>query len=387
MQPTYSADGRYWWDGRAWQRVPGAPEHGAPPPAGPPGWAPPPGSPPAARLPLIIAGIVALILVIIAVPAVYFLTRAGGPVAGPAPAGSEPAGPVLQPGDEVTKEKLSRVSAADFYWAALDRQLTAPVSVINGGYFQTPADFAKHGFYEVRQVGVDHRSGADVNSKEFTAAATTYVNGKPDAQSRCVDGHHYLLLDDLDSRKPYWKKSDSTPCRLDYQSWTLGSSDGILPSGLKPDQASVVIKALRDDYPGFVNAGQPTLITASGHTYIRQIVDFKPVKIPDLGYWGTQIFLWAFKRTGLDSQQWPFLPGLGAREGLHVAYYYDVKTLLPAASVIRSTPVLDDDGQVKERYDQTQIFNYRFPAKLTPLTLKDTKPQTLVIPEGWKIPE
>lgn len=376
MQPTYSPDGRYWWDGSQWQPVPGAPAPG-----------PPPRRP--NRLPLII-GLGVLVLVIIAVPVVYFTLRnaGGAPTAGPPAATTTAAtAPTIQPGEPVTKEKLSQVSAADFYWAALTRQMTAPVSVVSGAYFRTPADFKKHGLYDVKQVGVDHRSGQDVNSKDMTAATTSILNGKVDGQSRCVDGRYYLLLDDFDTKKPYWKESDSTPCRLDHLSWTMASADGIEPSGLSADQTAVVIKALQNDYPGFANPKQPELITASGKTYIRQTVDFKPVKVPDLGYWGTQVFLWALKRTGIDPLKWPFMPGLGAGEGLHMTYYYDVKTLLPAASVIRSTPVLDEDGKVKERYDQTQIFNYQFPKKLTPLTLKDTKPLTLVIPEGWKIPK
>lgn len=373
MQPTYSPDGKFWWDGRQWQPVPGAP----PPPR-------------RSRLPLIIVGIVALVLVLIAVPAVIVLLRnqAAGPTTSPsASAEPSPAAPTLRPGEPVTKEKLSQVSAADFLWGTLNRQMTAPTVVITDAYFRTPADFNAHDQYYVKQVGIDHRTGTEASAKDTTLSSVSMQQGKPDHLTRCVDGKAYWLSEELVTKKLRWRPSPSTSCSVDDTSWSLSASDGVVPNGLTAAQAAAMIESLRDEFQGFANPRRPTLIKASGKTYIRQIVDYKPLKLEDGRYWGTQIFLLAFKRTGLDPQSWPFSGGLGPGEGLHVSYYLDPTTLLPVATTIRSTPVLGDDGKVRERYDQTQVFNYRYPGKLTPLTLKDTKPPQLILPEGWKIPK
>lgn len=407
MQPTYSPDGRYWWDGHRWQLVPGAPVQGPPPPDGPPtwnpppaqptgqpagGWPPPPSAPPRRpnRVPLIIA-LGVLVLVIIAVPVVYFATRGAGsgPTAGPSPTETTtaPAAPTIQPGEPVTKEKLSQVSASEFLWANLTRQMTEPVTVITDAYFAKPANFTNHDLYYVKQVGIDHRSGTDVTDKEVTLSEVTYIKDKPDHLSRCIDGKEHWVSEDWETKKPEWHEGDTAACQPQEGKWARGASDGMVPNGLQPDQAEGMIASLRDEFAGFANPQQPTLITASGKTYVRQIVDYKPLKLAGGQYWGTQIFLLAFKRTGLDSLAWPFQPGLGPGEGLHVAYYLDPETLLPVASVLRTTPVLAEDGSVRERYDQTQVFNYRFPDKLTPLNLKDTKPIPLLVPEGWKIPK
>ncbi len=409
MEPTYSPDGRYWWDGRRWQLVPGAPVQGPPPPNGPPsgnpppappsgqptgqpagGWSPPSAVPPRRpnRVPLIIA-LAVLVLVIIAVPVGYFAIRGGGPgpIAGPPPTETTtPAAPTIQPGEPVTKEKLSRISASEFLWANLTRQMTEPVTVITDAYFAKPDNFTNHDRYYVKQVGIDHRSGPDVTGKDVTLSDVTYIKDKPDQLSRCIDGTDYWLSEDWETKKPEWQEGDTSSCRPQDGKWARGASDGIVPNGLQPAQAEGMISSLRDEFAGFAHPQQPTLVTASGRTYIRQLVDYKPIKLAGQ-YWGTQIFLLAFKQTGLDPQAWPFEPGLGPGEGLHVAYYLDPETLLPVASTIRTTPVLAEDGSVRERYDQTQVYNYRFPDKLTPLDLKDTKPIPVLVPEGWKIPK
>jgi hypothetical protein len=375
MQPTYSPDGKFWWDGQRWQPVPGAP---TPPPPRP------------SRLPLIIVGIVTLVLVLIAVPVVVFVLRtqtAGPTTTSSAPADPSPAGPTLQPGEPVTKEKLSQVSASDFLWGTLTRQMTAPAVVTTDAYFETPANFTNHDVYYVKQVGIDHRTGTEVSGKDTTLASVTMRQDKPEHLTRCVGGKAYWLSEDWETKKQKWRASTTTSCAPDHRDWRHSVSDGIVPNGLTAQQAGAMIESLRDEFPGFVNASQPTLIKSGGKTYIRQVVDYKPIKLGDGRYWGTQIFLLAFKRTGLDPLTWSFMGGLGPGEGLHVSYYLDPETLLPVAATVRSTPVLGDDGKVRERYDQTQVFNYRYPDRLTPLTLKDTKPMPLIVPEGWKIPK
>lgn len=407
MQPSYSPDGRFWWDGRQWQPVPGnadppAPQQGRwqqpPPPQQQPRpgpYGPPPQQqlgpqqpgrpqPPQRnnRVPLIIGGIVLAALVIIAIPVTYIALRPSE--AGTSGTGAPASRPTLKPGDPITQDKLNKVAPDDFYFDVQKRQLTKPVSLVTSGYFQRPSDFSSHKSYYVNQVGVDHRGGRAAGVGRFTAARTSYTDGKSDSQVRCVSQKPYYLGKDYETGKMKWDKgSDPEECKT-IEQWRSYGSDGVTASGLNEGQANAVQSSLRDEYEGFAAPRRPKLIKASGHSYIRQVVDYKPKKLADGNYWGTQIFIWAFKKSGLDSLTWPFVPGLGGGEGLHIIYYYDTKTLLPTAAMIRTTAILDANGKPSHDYKQTIVVNYAFPSKLAPVDLKDTKPLKLKPPEGWR---
>ena len=283
----------------------------------------------------------------------------------------------LQPGENVTKQRLAQVSADGFYWDLLRRQMTQPIGLITSAYFRTPAEFEQRQSYFVKQLAIDHRTG------DFTSAQTSYVLGRMSNMSRCIDGKSYFLSRYGDG----WSHLDSNDedCATIPQLMHSAATDGIVTSGLSDEQAGKVLASLRDEHEGFAHPRRPTLITVNGKTYIRQVVDYTPVKLDDGLYWGTRIFTRAFTETGLDPKTWPWYAGLGPGEGLHVVYYIDTKTLLPVASVIRSTPVLDENGRERERYDQTMVFNYGFPAKLPVLTVRDARPLRLTLPEGWRI--
>lgn len=284
---------------------------------------------------------------------------------------------MIRPGEEVTRERLAQVSPSEFYWELLERQMTRPISLITSTYFAKPQDFEQHKSYYVNQLGIDRRTG------EFTAAKTSYQDGRTSTMNRCVDGKYYYWSS-YDEEWSHLQSSDQDCAEIPTLMHSA-STDGVVTSGLSGKQADKVVATLREEFDGFAHPGKPVLITIDGKTYVRQVVDYTPLKLEDGRYWGTMIFTLAFEETGLDPETWPWYTGLGPGEGLHVVYYIDPHTLLPVASVMRSTPVLDDQGKEKVRYDQTMAFTYQFPAKLPEQTLKGAKPLTLTLPEGWRI--
>ena len=203
----------------------------------------------------------------------------------------------------VTKQRLAGVSADGFYWDLLRRQMTQPIGLITSAYFRTPAEFEQRQSYFVKQLAIDHRTG------DFTSAQTSYVLGRMSNMSRCIDGRSYFLSRYGDG----WSHLDSNDeeCATIPQLMHSAATDGIVTSGLSDEQAGKVLASLRDEHEGFAHPRRPTLITVNGKTYIRQVVDYTPVKLDDGLYWGTRIFTRAFTETGLDPKTWPWYAGLG----------------------------------------------------------------------------
>lgn len=375
MSGQVSPDGKWYWDGHQWRPT-------SPPP--PPKRSPHPG---------VIVAVAVVVVLAVAVFAATYVIRSRGigtPAAerggtqtelpDPSKTPRQPEPVTIQPGEEITTARLAQVPASGFYWELLKRQMTRPISLITNAYFQTPEKFEqRRSFYSVNQLGIDHRTG------DFTSAKTTFLGGHVSTMSRCV-GSKYFFRSDTAAKWSHLQSSDDE-CATIPRLMHSAATDGIAASGLSGKQADKVVASLRDTYDGFAHPAKPTLITVEGKTYIRQVVDYKPVKLDNGLYWGTMIFTWAFKETGLDPETWPWYTGLGPGEGLHVVYYIDPHTLLPVASVMRSTPVLDENGRVKERYDQTMVYNYAFPARLPELDVKDAKPIPVTLPEGWRIPK
>lgn len=345
------------------------------------------------RTPILIGTTLALVLALTIGAAVYLTVNRSElpwPInARPTASPSAPTrhGPPLRPGRPIDDQTLSKVSPDDFYFDLLRRQMTQPVGVVTSSLFSTPESFAHRHPLEIYQVGIDHRTGADVHSKQSTVTKTGYDDGRPTSITRCEDGTAYTYNLPTSGVHPGWKVSAIDYCDLTKVAVGMPSSDGITPNGLSDRQATAYINALRTkDFSGFVAPQRPTMITTGGHRYIRQVVDFKPRKLAGDLYWGDQIFIWAFRESVGDVKEWPFMPDqFAGGQGLHAIYYIDPDTLLPSASKIRATPLLDENGRPKEDPQQTNVVNYAFPKKLTPVTRKDRRTLHLAVPEGWKI--
>ncbi len=328
-----------------------------------------------------VAAVLAVVTVVVTLAVLVRYTDGPGGIAGdtdspsaepPRPTVAEP----VRPGEQVTNEQLAQISGSDFYWASLKRQMTQPISQISSAFFK-PGRFRLGGSYDISQLAIDHRSG------EYALATTNYLDGRMLDMGRCVDGKRYVRS----ARDGEWRVSEIFDECSTIPEYRLGAAtDGIVANGLSETQADTVVASLRDEHKGFAHPRQPTLISVDGKRYIRQVVDYTPIKLEDGRFWGTVIFTKAFETTGEDPDTWPWHTGFGPGQGLHVVYYLDQRTLLPVVSIKRATPTLDTNGREQTRYDQTQVFNYAFPAKLPRLTLKDAAPLSLTLPEGWRIP-
>ena len=354
-----------------------------PPRPGQPGPGFAPGQPPRRRrrrAPLIIgAAVVALAL--IAIPVAVHLVRAAD-----AQQGYQRTTPPLRPGEPITRAKLDQVSPQDFLWDQLQRQMMQPISEVDDAPFVDKKSYTAHDDYYVHQTVIDHTSGRSAKDGRFSSAETSYQKGDKPSVSRCIGAKYYFLSTPYGKSHPSWRyvPGNNDACELKHQ-WT--ATDGIVPSGLNQAQSAQELSTLREKYKGFANAGKPTLIKASGQTYIRQIVDYQPLKLADGAYEGSQIFIWAFQSTGLDWEAWPFINEAAGGAGQHIVYYIDPKTLLPVASKIQDTPALDDTGHPERTDLSYHVINYRFPTRFHPLTLKSEQPVKLDLPQGWAIPK
>ena len=294
------------------------------------------------------------------------------------PAGGDPIGGSgesnIEPGQPVTAEKLSKVLPVDFYYSMLRRQMVAPIGQLRSAYFGNEQDFlTRSGIYSITEVAIDHKTD------RVHYGFSNYINKRGPGDIRCVNDAEMYWSDVLNA----WarnKYQSAASCKRKPQ----GGLDGIVSSGLTDDQALKVIRELRN-YEGFVNPAQPTLLSANGKTYIRQVVDFKPKKLSDGEYYGTALPMWAFKEAGLDPVKWPWSNPFGLAAGLHVVYYLDTATLMPVASFHTAVNNPSSDGSEVEQ-EGVQAFNYAFPKTLPTWKLgKRRETLTLNLPEGWKI--
>jgi hypothetical protein len=361
----------------AQQGFPGQPPYGQP---GFPGQQAFPGQPPRAkrRRGWLIGGGVGIVVVLAVAVGIVALRPSSSDTGGGS--GSD-AGTVLQPGQAVDAQALATVSPDAQFWSFFRRQIQAKIAVVTSSSFSTRESFAAGQFESIFRAGVDHAA------KKPFLERTYFLAGKPESVDKCIDGAEQTYYLD-DQRWTVEPPDRPETCTAQDHGLLFNGSDGVAPSGLSQTQADAYITALQKKFPGFVKAGKPTLLGADGRQYVRMAVDFGPVKIPGDGYEGNQIFIWAFKDTGLDGLSWPFTNGHSGATGSHVVYYLDTKTLLPAYSVVSLNPALDDNTGQPSTEDTSYfvgLFQYDYPDALPASTRSDTTPLTLRMPEGWKL--
>ncbi|MFB6725394.1 hypothetical protein ACFCV3_34765 [Kribbella sp. NPDC056345] len=375
--PTYSDDGQWWWDGRSWQPVSQQPStapqqqpYAAPQQyAGQPQYAGPPQQPkkkgPAL---LIVAGAVVLVL-IIAVGGVLVWKNTSSDGGSDTAAGAPPAGAkIIEPGQPVTAQALSEVHPQAFHESVIKRQMTAPIGQLRTSQFQTPADFASRKSMSITDVAIDHKLD------KFSYQQS--IMSSPPTEIRCVNGKE-IYWSDYEKKWTPWRYERPTCSRKPF----IGTGDAIVSSGLSAEQADKAIAYLRGA-TGFVNPAQPTLLSVGGRSYVRQVVDFKPVTRADGNSYGSAIPMWAFRETGNDPATWTWGNPFNLASGIHMVYYLDTATLLPVAAFQSAIP------SPKAYQEQTvQLINYAYPAAL-PQPKLGNGPNTMALnlPEGWKVP-
>ncbi|WP_165554032.1 hypothetical protein [Kribbella capetownensis] len=348
--PTYSDDGQWWWDGRSWQPVsqqpPQQPYAGPPPQQQFPGQQPlypqqgfygQPEPPRKRRAVWIVVGavVVGAVLLAIGVPAGILAWRATSGDDNDAGHGigdsgtSEPKGKNLQPGQSVTAQSLAEVDPATFYESVVKRQMTAPIGRVKSSMFGDPQKFASRQLFPITDIAIDHTTD---KFYYFQTILTGPTDDEP-TNIACL-GTKEMHWSNYSKK---WEQSTFTSNTCTKKPF-MGAGDGVFSSGLTVDQADQVLAKLRT-YKGYVNVAKPILLSAGGTTYVRQVVDFKPITLADKNYWGSAISMWAFRDAGLDPVTWPWSNPFNLTEGIHMVYYLDTKTLLPVAAFQRaSTP-------------------------------------------------
>ncbi|GAA1585933.1 hypothetical protein GCM10009804_47610 [Kribbella hippodromi] len=313
--------------------------------------------------------LVAALVLVIGIPAgIYGYKKLTGDDATAAPHGK-----TIEPGQPVTAASLAEVDPATFFEGVAKRQMTQPLARLKVAYFPDQQKFlSRTDLWLTTDSAIDHKTD------KFYLATTARHGAADDEPTNaiCKDGKSY-------SWGNYAKKwqvvpFDSPECRKKPYTYT---GDGLFSSGLTADQADKVLAKLRD-YTGYVNPEQPTLLSAGGHTYVRQVVDFKPVKLAHDEDGGSAISMWAFKESGNDPVSWPWSNPWPLSTGVHAVYYLDTKTLLPVAAFEKgiNPPSGSTEGP------GVQVVNYAYP-KTLPVPVFNNSPQTLsmVLPQGWKL--
>ncbi|MFC9694106.1 hypothetical protein ACFTSF_36515 [Kribbella sp. NPDC056951] len=413
--PTYSDDGQWWWDGRAWQPVtqqqqqpyggqqqqyaappqqypgqqqpyppqqPQQPQYGGgQPPYPQQGFYQPQQQPPkkSRTLPLIVAGAVALVLVL-SVGGVVLWKKTSSDGGGGTSAGAPPKdAKIIEPGQPVTEQALSEVNPQAFHESVMKRQMATPIARLKTTVLD-PQKFATgQPIWSITDMAVDRQS----NKYYYAQSILQGRVDKDPTNQVCTDGDPKpMLWSDYSKR---WERSrfDDMACqKMPYQ----GGSDSIVSTGLNAEQADKVIAYFRTN-KGFVNPAQPTLLTAGGKTYVKQVVDFKPITLSDNNYWGSAILMWGLREIGIDPSEWKWSNPFNLTEGIHMVYYLDTKTLLPVAAFQSGIDTPAQNGEPAVKRDTIQVVNYTYPTAL-PVPKFGNSPNTLTItlPEGWKVP-
>ena len=394
--PTYSDDGQWWWDGRAWQPVNHQPpqqyagQQPAPPRYGeqqPPysGQQPPPQNggqqPTPPRKPRKSVLVIGIVVLAIAVPGGIVAgwryahqddsaPSSTGPPNTPGPAGvTAPAGKNLEPGQPVTEKSLSEVDPKVFYDSVLKRQMTQPLGRLLSYQFTSPDEFTKKDIFGLEDVTIDHATD------KFTFIQNDLIGSEPFVLT-CSGGKELIWS--------YPKRTwvPKVPSRTDCTKKPQGGNDGVVTSGLTPEQADKVLAKLRS-YPGFVTQQQPTLLRAGGKSYVRLMVDLWPTRAEGK-ILGCVIARYALEAAGLDPSTWPWSPAFAQFEGIHAVYYLDPATLLPTAAFQRAIKFTLDDKMVPGQF--ISVVNYSFPKTLpNPTPASGPGSPTLSLPGGWKL--
>ena len=187
------------------------------------------------------------------------------------------------------------------------------------------------------------QTGFDYKTKQFVKAKDDLIMATNERDKlRCVDGKELYKLAVI----PEWKEADvktTIDCRFET---TVASTlnDGFNTGGLTGSQAEAFVGYLRSQ-KGLLAVRNLTLEDHKGKQYLHFSVDLSPILYNKLGYLGNQWLQFAFSKTGLDSRKHPYTYIGAGGDGLHIEYFVDPATKLPAYSVLTTAPKKDDTGR------------------------------------------
>lgn len=265
-------------------------------------------------------------------------------------------GPDVLATGPLTAEDLAEVDPAALFYASFKKTVTQPVMHTTQETYYDREELRKRTPSRIWETGFDYRT------KQWRMAS-----GPPDPDAVlavCVDGKHHLYNPTRERWSAHPSRDDECEVGRAYQYIT----DGISAGGLTEAQADRWIRELRTEYKGLIKPARPVMAEVKGRQYIRQVVDFKPVKRIDDRYYGSQLLMWSFRTTGLNPQTHPYEHLGESGSGFHVIYYLDPESLLPVYSEIEQTPPLDENGEPRRMLDSSVVrTQYHLPGKMPPI--------------------
>ncbi|MEV0054185.1 hypothetical protein AB0H34_27225 [Saccharopolyspora shandongensis] len=218
----------------------------------------------------------------------------------------------------VTSGNIDGVDPNALFWEMFYRQAQEPVLHTRREYFESPEPAAERRMVRVNDEIHDYRA------QRHIGASIEHWRGKSRLWGKCVDD---MQVDYSPSRGTWAAPKRDHLCPVPSKPF-LG--DGIIPAGLTAEQATTMVNALNKDSWRFLVAERPSLVEVNGATHIRLPVRARVLPDEDGFRWDMQHLVWAFKKTGLDIQTYPYHTAGNTAAGAEMAYYIDPKTLLPA---------------------------------------------------------
>jgi hypothetical protein len=236
-----------------------------------------------------------------------------------------PAGP-LDGDAPLTQGDLAQVSAEQLLDESLVAQFTQPVLHTRMESLRDVATYVAGGDY-TRAIS---EGGFDFRTNEYAYHQISGFN------TACAGGKAYQY----DKWDAAWKPGGFN-CEI---SGGVGASrstleligtvtEGVLTAGLTPEEATAYVASLREDYPGYLDAGELSLVEHDGRQYVRMPVVFRALDGTGEPY-GMAVLMSAFRAIGPKWQSHVLTPGFGQtpRSQVEAVYYLDPKTRLPAYS-------------------------------------------------------
>ena len=270
----------------------------------------------------------------------------------------------------LTQSTLSSFNPTDLFFAVYRNAAEQPVATSLINFYQTANlnDQPLPGKVALHQTGFDYRS------KQLAYEDSTVYSGTGDSEfDRCSNGslYFYASLFPEDG----WKQQTGPAANDDcLPSDNLYINDQLNTGGLTAAQAQKFVDALRG-FQGLITVNKLSLAPVQGKTYLRFDVTIHQLNDGSTSG-GVLFFAKAFGATGLDSTKWPYNLGAALVSGVHMAYFVDPSTQLPAYSQIAYTP-----STSSAPWDNDQVL-YSF-GSLPTVTLSTSNIQPLSMP--WPI--
>ena len=155
----------------------------------------------------------------------------------------------------------------------------------------------------------------------------------------------------------------------------------MLTAGLTQQEAAAFVRVMREDFPGFLQPGEPSLVEHGGAQYVRLPLVFTAVDVGGGKRYGMANLNWAFREIGPRYDTHVLSPGGGAMtEQVEGVYYLDPGTRLPAYSEALIYDPAGDPGATTGRTIRTGYLWDEAVPRFEPSTTPPT-PQ----PPSWPV--